>query len=261
MPDKSPARKAGNQLLVWAITLGAAGFLAGFVGPIIVNPDANQGPLLGIFITGPVGAITGLLLGAVSRLLPVSDAIRRQALVLCTLTLILGTLYAALPGPATLGTVIDAEVADCSPAGALVDQAIRTWEQAIAHAGRAPTSADWREIARSAIADDGAVVLTMHLRRRVTIFEQRKPWNRGRKSAGAWIAVDSSERFYASHAERGCEAYLRREPQLYMPFSNVTYESPSKSWPTADPAAFLSLMELRPVPADIGAILRTMRGS
>jgi len=37
--------------------------VAGFVGPIIITPDANQGPLLGIFITGPLGFILGLLIG------------------------------------------------------------------------------------------------------------------------------------------------------------------------------------------------------
>jgi hypothetical protein len=36
------------------------GFLIGFLGPIFLSPGANQGPLLGIFITGPAGAILGL---------------------------------------------------------------------------------------------------------------------------------------------------------------------------------------------------------
>ena len=44
---------------------GALGFAVGFFGPIIFTPDANQGPLLGIFVTGPWGAILGAALGAV----------------------------------------------------------------------------------------------------------------------------------------------------------------------------------------------------
>jgi hypothetical protein len=39
--------------------------LAGFVGPIILRPDSNQGPLLGIFITGPAGFVLGGLGGFV----------------------------------------------------------------------------------------------------------------------------------------------------------------------------------------------------
>jgi hypothetical protein len=34
-----------------ALVVGAAGFCAGFFWPIALNPDANQGPLVGIFAT------------------------------------------------------------------------------------------------------------------------------------------------------------------------------------------------------------------
>lgn len=48
-----------------AVKLGGIGFAAGFFGPMILNPGANQGPLLGIFITGPAGFVIGLLYGVV----------------------------------------------------------------------------------------------------------------------------------------------------------------------------------------------------
>ena len=67
----------------WALSMGAAGGIAGFLGPIFLNPEANQGPLLGLFVTGPGGAIAGLLLGSVFRVLPFSDILRTQALLLC----------------------------------------------------------------------------------------------------------------------------------------------------------------------------------
>jgi len=43
--------------------LGGIGFLAGFFGPLILSPEANQGPLLGILITGPLGFFVGAVLG------------------------------------------------------------------------------------------------------------------------------------------------------------------------------------------------------
>jgi len=46
-----------------AFALGAAAFLAGFAGPIVLMPDSPQGPLLGIFITGPLGFIAGAVIG------------------------------------------------------------------------------------------------------------------------------------------------------------------------------------------------------
>ncbi len=46
-----------------ALALGGLGFAAGFSGPMFLAPEANQGPLLGIFITGPLGAVLGAFAG------------------------------------------------------------------------------------------------------------------------------------------------------------------------------------------------------
>jgi hypothetical protein len=46
-----------------AVMVGAIGFSLGFWGPIIFAPGANQGPLLGIFITGPLSFMFGGFLG------------------------------------------------------------------------------------------------------------------------------------------------------------------------------------------------------
>ena len=48
-----------------ALIVGGIGFCAGFFGPMVFAPDANQGPLLGIFITGPLGAVLGAIGGFV----------------------------------------------------------------------------------------------------------------------------------------------------------------------------------------------------
>ena len=55
----SPATGLISTALSGAIAVGAIGFCAGFFGPIIFAPKANQGPLLGIFLTGPLGFILG----------------------------------------------------------------------------------------------------------------------------------------------------------------------------------------------------------
>jgi hypothetical protein len=47
------------------LILGGAGFSLGFFGPMIFAPNANQGPMLGIFVTGPAGFIIGAVLGFV----------------------------------------------------------------------------------------------------------------------------------------------------------------------------------------------------
>lgn len=46
-----------------ALALGGLGFVAGFFGPMLFAPEANQGPLLGILITGPAGVVLGGIAG------------------------------------------------------------------------------------------------------------------------------------------------------------------------------------------------------
>jgi hypothetical protein len=52
-------------ILQYGVIIGGIGFAGGFFGPIIFAPQANQGPLLGIFITGPIGFVAGCIVGAV----------------------------------------------------------------------------------------------------------------------------------------------------------------------------------------------------
>jgi hypothetical protein len=53
----------GENVLGFALFVGTVGFLIGFVGPMIFAPRANQGPMLGIFYTGPISFIAGLAWG------------------------------------------------------------------------------------------------------------------------------------------------------------------------------------------------------
>ena len=55
----------GSSMFLGAVFLGAIGFSAGFFGPMILAPSASQGPLLGIFVTGPLGFIIGGIIGLV----------------------------------------------------------------------------------------------------------------------------------------------------------------------------------------------------
>jgi len=62
----------------WAViggaALGAIGFIGGFAGPLIFAPEANQGPLLGIVITGPLGFLAGIWGGTVYGFLKVRQS-------------------------------------------------------------------------------------------------------------------------------------------------------------------------------------------
>jgi len=57
------------MMLKWALILafvvGIVGFALGFFGPMLFMPQSNQGPLIGIFLTGPLGVVVGALIGCV----------------------------------------------------------------------------------------------------------------------------------------------------------------------------------------------------
>jgi hypothetical protein len=65
-------RSGGRGILTiaacWAVVAGALAFCAGFFGPMIFAPGANQGPLLGLFVTGPLGFIGGGVAGLIYAL-------------------------------------------------------------------------------------------------------------------------------------------------------------------------------------------------
>ena len=52
-----------RKALKVGVRVGAIGFALGFFGPMILDPSSGNGPLLGIFITGPGGFIIGTLFG------------------------------------------------------------------------------------------------------------------------------------------------------------------------------------------------------
>jgi len=54
-----------SYALMGGIIIGSISFIFGFFGPMIFMAESNQGPLLGLFITGPIGFLAGLIGGSI----------------------------------------------------------------------------------------------------------------------------------------------------------------------------------------------------
>ena len=52
-----------GRVVAWAAPIAGVAFAAGFFGPLLLS-SSNLGPLLGIFVTGPLGALLGVWVGA-----------------------------------------------------------------------------------------------------------------------------------------------------------------------------------------------------
>jgi hypothetical protein len=71
------ARTVAWWCATMAVSLGGVAFLMGFAGLILLHPELPQGPLLGIFCTGPLGALAGAIGGTVIGLLVPSPSAQR----------------------------------------------------------------------------------------------------------------------------------------------------------------------------------------
>ena len=64
----SGRHRSASLGFVGGVIVGIIALIAGFLGPILFMPNANQGPLLGIFITGPIGTLVGTVLGVLTAI-------------------------------------------------------------------------------------------------------------------------------------------------------------------------------------------------
>jgi hypothetical protein len=244
-------------LLRCALILGLIGFAAGFFGPMVLNPESNLGPIIGILFSGPCGALVGAVLGAMFGVLSVGATARRQILTIAGVVLAVGTLYFCLPAPAVRGYVIDAQIEACELPEQELDAATAIWNDAVARVTWAAPAANWRETAITNVKNDPGVVLTMRIRRKSAILRHRRPWDRNLTSASAWLAADESKKYYADDEGSDCPRYLARQGQLYWPAVDPdAVARPSKIWPPTDTLGFLQLQTLGPVPGQYQGLLQ-----
>jgi len=247
----------GPAIVVWVLLLGGVGFSFGFFGPMVLWPESMMGPMIGVLLTGPGGALAGLLLGGVFRNLASPAAAQWRALGLAALALAVLALYLSLPEPAFENYVLEATVESCEPATAALDDAVEEWRQEVARTTWAHAAPDWQEHGVRNVQQDDGLLLRLYVHRRSAIFRHRRPWDRGRLSAGAWTAADWRARYYAPASAGSCESHLQRGVARYWPVIDESYNMnlPTTIWPPQDVVRFLHLQEIAPVPPEIVAVL------
>lgn len=236
------------SVFLWLLIPGAVGFSAGFVGPMIFAPDANQGPLVGIFISGPGGAFLGLVLYAVLRLARVSASVQWQVMAACSFLLAITTCYFVMPAPAFRGYIVDVRIETCKQPIEAADDAVKYWDAQLARVTSSSPRPGWKDDSRQMLQNDHGVVLGVNILRQRPLFEQRKPWNTGRIVADDWQTVDTHKTFYAQYLGGSCADYATgtRSPQFNdQYFRGVPANS---GWPPTEVPNFLDLQTLDSVP-------------
>jgi uncharacterized membrane protein YeaQ/YmgE (transglycosylase-associated protein family) len=77
-PFGKRALDATGLAVTGALLMGVTGFLIGFFGPMKYQPWANQGPMVGIFLTGPGGLLLGGIIGTALGFMQPAWSFRRR---------------------------------------------------------------------------------------------------------------------------------------------------------------------------------------
>jgi len=214
----------------WVAILGGVGFAAGFFGPMIFVPEANQGPLVGIFISGPAGVVVGFVLYIACRLFGVSAQKQWRLLSGTAAVGVLAILVGVQPNPALRGTLYDAEVQSCgAPIDSEVD-VIQSWEERIAEVTWASPRSGWRQDMHVTLAGAPGVLVKLEESRENSVFENRKPWDRGTLFAGGWKEKSEVKSFY--YPEGSCDEFpVGRKLRGFQKYDLNGKIEPPKDWP------------------------------
>jgi uncharacterized membrane protein YeaQ/YmgE (transglycosylase-associated protein family) len=227
--------------------LGAVGFAAGFFGPLLFSPDSNQGPLVGILMSGPAGALLGLVLLGVCTVVGVSARVQWRVLVGTAVAGALVVLVIVQPEPALRGYVMDLEVASCSRPIDTEQQVIDYWSKRIANVTWATARPGWQQDMHRTLREAPGVILKTKVLRQMSVWEQQKPWNRGSLVATAGRNAPEETSFYYStgtcsdfpsgHGVRAFEKYESNE--------RIT---PPNEWPPSERENVITVSPIVPVP-------------
>ena len=199
----------------WFGVLGIVGFLCGFIGPMVLAPDANQGPMLGIFITGPTGALLGALLGVAAGLARLSPQSQSRALAVAATCVAVITLYFCVPPARLKATIVDGEVRSCVPAETLSAETVDRLDK-LAAARPVPEHVQWKEKFDQELAAKPGVAIDVHVLREARLYEKQARWNKGAMFTTSWRDDARDERYFSADSESDCAKVLVGSRSLLM---------------------------------------------
>jgi hypothetical protein len=159
----------------WPLLLGLTGFATGFFGPMVFTPEANQGPLVGILISGPAGFVLGLLLLGLCTVGRVQAQTQWRLLKGTAVAGALVVLIIVQPQPALRGYVMDLEIESCTELPDAEEQISNYWSGRIANASWAAARPGWQQDLHRTLHQTPGVILGIAVQRQISVRERRKP--------------------------------------------------------------------------------------
>jgi hypothetical protein len=241
----NPAKSAPG--LKWVIILGAVGFITGFIGPMIFAPEANQGPMVGIFISGPAGVVLGFVLYGACSLLKLSAQTQWRLLSGVAILSFVAIILAIQPQPALRGMLYDGTVRACQPPRAATAETLQYWKERIAQVTWAEPRSGWQQDVEATLEHAPGILVSVDVVRQNSVFEKRKPWNRGAIFASGWKSAAESKSFY--YATGSCADFpIGHELHGFEKYDLDGKIEPPKDWPPKELEAVINASIFATVP-------------
>jgi hypothetical protein len=234
--------------LRWPLLLGAAGFASGFFGPMVFVPEANQGPLVGILITGPAGAVLGLVLLLVCTVIDVPARLQWRILIGTAVIGALAVFLLLQPEPALRGYVMDLKVESCATPIDTEPQVLDFWSKRIAEVTWAAARPGWQQDMHERLREASGVVLKVQVRKQMSVWEKRKPWSRGQLFATSGRNAPEENSFYDSNG--ACSDFpVGRAFRAFEKYDLNGPIRPPSQWPPGEFEELINVSPILPVPA------------
>jgi hypothetical protein len=223
----------GSPGLRWVGILAVVGFVTGFVGPIIFVPEANQGPMIGIFISGPAGAVLGLILYGVCRVFQLGAQTQWRLLSATAALGAVAVILAIQPQPALRGTLYDGAVTACRSPRDATAETLLYWNGRIAAVTWAEPRFGWQRDMQQTLEAAPGILVSVGLTRKNSVFENRKPWNKGSIFARGWTSTSDVKSFY--YATGSCADFATgSDVHGFQKYDLGGKIEPAKDWPPKD---------------------------
>jgi hypothetical protein len=208
-------------------------------------PYANQGPLLGMFFTGPLGFCVGRAMGLLAKRFRWHPAVAALTLGLCC-SFLGASIYASCePDDRWIASLIDGTVMKCSPPIAFADEVLGQWKDSIAINPEKTVAKSWREDVRHTLASASGFVATFRIDRKRELYVGRKDSNYGATYASPWVPKRETVRYFVS-ADM-CPTSDQTKRRVFL--TNWPVWPDKERFPPDDAARLFSFSALQQVPS------------
>ena len=208
-----------------------------------------MGPLIGVFMTGPLGAILGVAGYFISRWLQVSMATQWRVIIGLSVLLVAGTILSSFPAPEFKAFIVNCVVVRCRSINALQDELIASWQERVDNIKSQDPATGWKEKMSATLQAAPGVAIDARILHRTEIRVNRKPWNRGMLFAVDRTKLNEQVSYFDAGAS--CASYEVGMPlESFVEYGNRKYAPSGADWPPTVLETLVMRGEIRPVPTE-----------